>query len=89
MVMCGQFHAPAVLTMYPLDRRLGAPQIWLELGREGKNLCPCRESNPGRPAVRSSIFYNLLSDEKVSHKQETLNKALISVRQQYRYGQTT
>jgi len=39
---------------YPLDRRLGGPQIWSGRGSEDKEIPspPCRESNTGRPARR-------------------------------------
>jgi len=54
MDVIGQLHDPAALTPgkappNPLDRRLGGPQIRSGRGDE-KNSCPCRESNPGRPA---------------------------------------
>jgi hypothetical protein len=55
MEVSSQFHASATLPRernprYSLDRRLGGPH-----GRSGHvgdemNICPYRESNPGRPA---------------------------------------
>jgi hypothetical protein len=65
MGVSGQRHAPAALyprgkdPRYPLDRRLGGPQkpVWTQRIEE-KSFCPCRGSNPGRPA-RSQTLYCL------------------------------
>jgi hypothetical protein len=35
---------------YPLDRRLGGPQNRSRRGGVERDLSPCRESNPDRPA---------------------------------------
>jgi hypothetical protein len=40
---------------YPLDRRLDGPQSRSGRCRAKKNLFPCRESNPGRPACSPSL----------------------------------
>jgi hypothetical protein len=55
MKLSGQLHDPAALLpgkspRYPLGRKLGGPHS--RSGRDGeeKSLCPCQESNPGRPA---------------------------------------
>jgi hypothetical protein len=40
---------------YPFDRRLGGPQSRSGPSGEDKNLLPCRESNPGRPAHSPSL----------------------------------
>jgi hypothetical protein len=48
-----------------LDRRLGGPQDAVE---KRKISCPCRESNPGRPAHRytgSKIRYTELSSHRI------------------------
>jgi hypothetical protein len=64
MGVSGQHHAPATLyprgkdPRYPLDRRLGGPRAGLDAGARRKILCPCRGSNPDRPA-RSKILYYL------------------------------
>jgi len=59
MEVSGQLHVQAALPpwkepLVPLDRRLGGPQDWS--GRDGDGryvlLCPCLESNPGRPASK-------------------------------------
>jgi hypothetical protein len=64
MGVSGQRHAPAALyprgkdRRYPLDRRLGGPQSRSDAEARRKNLCPCRRSNPDRPA-RSQTLYCL------------------------------
>jgi hypothetical protein len=56
MRVSGQRHAPAALyprgkdPRYPLDRRLGGPRAGLDAEARRKILCPCRGSNPERPA---------------------------------------
>jgi hypothetical protein len=61
MGVSGQRHAPAALyprgkdPRYPLDRRLGGPQSRSGRRDRRKILCPCRGSNPDRPA-RSQTF---------------------------------
>jgi hypothetical protein len=37
---------------YPLDKRLGGPQGHSGNSGEGKNLYPCRKSNPNSPVVQ-------------------------------------
>jgi hypothetical protein len=40
---------------YPLDRNLGESQSLCGRGNEKKNLCPCRDSKPGRPTRNLSL----------------------------------
>jgi hypothetical protein len=47
--LCVRWKSPR----YPLDRRLYRPRNRSERDGEVKNPCPCRESNPGRPACSS------------------------------------
>jgi hypothetical protein len=60
-----EFHASAALTTPPPPRKsvLGTHWIgdWLGLGVgldavENRKILHCRESNPGRPACRSSLY---------------------------------
>jgi hypothetical protein len=61
MGVSGQHHAPAAL--YPRGKDPGAhctggwvgPRAGLDTEATGKILCPCRGSNPGRPA-RSQTY---------------------------------
>jgi hypothetical protein len=58
----GQRHAPAAL--YPGERAPGThwigdwvgPRAVLDAGARGKILCPCRGSNPDRPARSQTIY---------------------------------
>jgi hypothetical protein len=66
MEMSGQLHVPAALPAWkepPVPKRLGGPQSQFERGVEEKNSlhCPCRESNPGRPARSLVITLTELS----------------------------
>jgi len=61
MEVSGQVYDPATLppgknSRYPLDRRLGRPQVLCVRGGEENNSCPCRQLNPGRPARSSFII---------------------------------
>jgi hypothetical protein len=47
--------------LYSLDRRLGEPQSRSGGGGEEKTPCPCRESNPGRPARSLVIILTKLT----------------------------
>jgi hypothetical protein len=40
---------------YPLDRRLGGTQSNGPYDMENRKSCPCRKSNPGRPACSPSL----------------------------------
>jgi hypothetical protein len=42
---------------YPTDKRLGGSQVGLEAEDRGRNLCPCRGSNPGLPVRCRSLYW--------------------------------
>jgi hypothetical protein len=55
MEVSGQLHVLAALPpgkdpLYQMDRSLDEPQGSSGRGGKEENSCPCRESNPGRPA---------------------------------------
>jgi hypothetical protein len=41
---------------FPLDRRMGGPGAGLDAGARRKILCPCRRSNPDRPARNKTLY---------------------------------
>jgi hypothetical protein len=52
----GELHALAVLSWYPLDRRLERHQSQYGHGGVEKNLCPCLKLNPSHPALTTNLF---------------------------------
>jgi hypothetical protein len=61
MELRGEFHVPAALPQYPLDRRLGGPQSWSQCCGEEKNFALLGIKPIGCSYITSFVLFHVIS----------------------------